>query len=72
VGRSIIVQKEKILKSKYSWTNSFERASGGDQSCLYQILPLLFFSLVPIFCSLRLESLKKIYQHGLDLGTLEF
>jgi len=36
-----------------------------------KILHLLFFPLVRILCSLRLES-RKNYQHGLDAGPSEF
>jgi len=48
-----------------------ECASGGDPLLLYKILYLLFFPLVRILCALRLEIEKK-YQHGLDVGPLEF
>jgi len=45
---------------------------GGDPLLLYKILHLLFSPLVRILCALRLESRKKIYQHGLDAGLLEY
>ena len=45
-----------------------ECASGGDPLLLYKIL---FFPLVRILCALRFES-RKNYQHGLDVGPLEF
>ena len=48
-----------------------ERASGGDPLLLYKILHLLFFPLLWILCALHLES-KKNYQHGLDVGPLQF
>jgi len=66
------MQQEKNLESKTQLDEPVERASGGDQSLLYKILHLLFFSLVPVLSALRLESRKKNYQHGLDVGPLEF
>ena len=48
-----------------------ECASVGDPLHLYKILHLQFFLLVWILCALHLES-RKNYQHGLDVGPLEF
>jgi len=71
VGGRIIVQQEKILRSRTQLDKPVECTSGGDPLLLYKILPILFFPLVQILCALRLESRKK-YQHGLDAGHLEF
>ena len=48
-----------------------ECALGGDPLLLYKILHLLFFPLVWILWVLYLES-QKNYQHGLEVGCLEF
>jgi len=48
-----------------------ECASGGVPVLLYKILHLLFYPPIQILCALCLES-RKNYQHGLDVGPLEF
>jgi hypothetical protein len=65
------VQKEKNLENRMHLDEPVECASGGDSLFLYKILHLMFFSLVRILCTLRLES-RKIYQPCLDAGPLEF
>ena len=50
---------------------SIECVLGGDLLPLYEFQHFLVFPMVRVFCALRLESRKK-YQHGLDVGPLEF
>jgi hypothetical protein len=70
-GRAHYSATRKNLDSRTQLDESAECASGGHQLLLYKILHLLFFPLVRILCALRLES-RKNYQHGLDVGPLEF
>ena len=65
------MQQEKNLKSRTQLDEPLECTSGSDPLLLYKILHLLFFPLLRILCSLCLES-RKNYQHGLDVGPLEF
>jgi len=67
-GRTHYRATRKNLESK---TQLNEPASGGDTLLLYKILHLLFFPLIRILCAIRLEN-RKICQHGLDAGRLEF
>jgi len=62
----------KILESKIQLDEPVECISGGDPLLLYNILHLLLFPLLRIFCALCLENKKKNYQLGLDVGPLEF
>jgi len=52
--------KKKNLDSRTRLDELVECASGGDPLLLYKIAYLLFFPLVLILCSLRLESRNKI------------
>jgi len=71
VGRRIIVQQDKISRVKCSWTNPL---------CVLQEVIHYAFIKFCIYCfflwyeffvcyALRVE---KFYQHGLDVGPLEF
>jgi len=59
------------LESRKHLGEPVECTSAGDPILLYKILHLLFFPLARILCALRFES-RKICQHGLDAGTMEF
>ena len=61
----------KNLKSRTQLDEHGECASGDDPLLHYKIPHLQFFSLVRTLCALCLES-RKHYQHGLDVGPLEF
>ena len=61
----------KILESRMQLDESIECVLGGDLLPLYEFQHFLVFPMVRVFCALRLESRKK-YQHGLDVGPLEF
>ena len=70
-GRAHYRAARKSLERRTQLDEPVECASGGDPLHIYKIQHLLFFPLVRILCALRLES-RKIYQHGLDAGPLEF
>jgi len=70
-GGCIIVQQEIISRAERKLDEPDECASGSDLLLLYKIPHLMFLPLVLILCALRLES-RKNYQHGLDVGPLEF
>jgi hypothetical protein len=70
-GRAHYRATRKNLQSRTQLDEPTECASGGYSLLLYKILHLLFFLLVRILCALCLES-RKIYQHDLDAGPLEF
>jgi hypothetical protein len=59
VGGRIIVQKKNLV-GRTLLAEPLECASGGDPLLLYEIMHLLFFPLVRIFCALHLESWKKL------------
>ena len=59
-GRAHYLSTRKNLESRTQLDEPAECASGGDPLLLYTVLHLLFFLLVRILCTLRLESRKKL------------
>ena len=69
--RGRAVQQEIISRAERSWTNPLNAFQDAFHYSFIKILHLLFFLLVRILCSLRLESGKN-YQHGLDAYLWNF
>jgi len=71
-GQAHYCATTKNLKSRTQVDKPVESASGDDPLFLYKILHLLFFPLVCIVRALCLVESKKNYQHGLEVGPLEY
>jgi hypothetical protein len=71
VGRHIIVQQEKISRTERSWTNP---VNAHQEAIHYSLIKFCIycFSLWYQFLMYYALRVEKNYQHGLDVGPLEF